>query len=81
VNSHLSQTSGYIGEPTTHILRQARTAFALNNRNYGFGEKTMRSQIGQPAIPFDLLDTQGRPHRLADYAGKWLLLVFHRHLG
>ena len=41
----------------------------------------MRGQIGKPAISFDLVDTQGARHRLADYAGKWLLLVFHRHLG
>jgi hypothetical protein len=28
-----------------------------------------------------LPDTNGRTHRLADYAGRWLLMVFHRHLG
>jgi peroxiredoxin Q/BCP len=33
------------------------------------------------APDFELSDTEGRTHRLADYAGQWLLLVFHRHLG
>ena len=39
------------------------------------------SQIGRPAIPFELPDAEGRIHRLADYEDQWLLLVFHRHLG
>lgn len=37
--------------------------------------------LNQPAIPFRLPDVSGRIHRLTDYAGSWLLLVFHRHLG
>jgi peroxiredoxin len=40
-----------------------------------------RRQTGQTAIPFELLDAEGRSHRLSDYRGHWLLLVFHRHLG
>lgn len=36
---------------------------------------------GLPALPFQLPDSRGNPHRLADYQGRWLLLVFHRHLG
>jgi len=36
---------------------------------------------GQPASGFALRDTTGRTHRLEDYRGHWLLLVFHRHLG
>ena len=35
---------------------------------------------GAPAADFQLPDTEGRGHRLADYRGVWLLLVFHRHL-
>ena len=35
---------------------------------------------GGPAADFHLPDTDGREHRLADYRGVWLLLVFHRHL-
>ncbi|MBU0675456.1 MAG: peroxiredoxin family protein [Proteobacteria bacterium] len=35
----------------------------------------------QPAIPFELKDAKGFSHRLADYQGGWLLMVFHRHLG
>ena len=37
--------------------------------------------VGKPAVPFELTDHAGRSHRQADYAGRWLLLVFHRHLG
>jgi peroxiredoxin len=37
--------------------------------------------VGRPGIPFELQDTDGRTHRLSDYRGCWLLLVFHRHLG
>ena len=33
-----------------------------------------------PAADFALPDTSGHVHRLADYRGGWLLLVFHRHL-
>lgn len=36
--------------------------------------------VGAPAVDFELPDTEGRTHRLADYAGRWLLMVFHRHL-
>ncbi len=43
--------------------------------------RIFRSQIGRGAIPFELPDAEGRIHRLADYHGHWLLLVFHRHLG
>ena len=35
---------------------------------------------GRPAADFRLRDAAGREHRLADYRGVWLLLVFHRHL-
>lgn len=41
----------------------------------------MSNLVGQPAVPFALPDTSGRIHRLDDYRGAWLLLVFHRHLG
>lgn len=36
---------------------------------------------GKPAVSFALPDSQGRMCHLTDYAGSWLLLVFHRHLG
>jgi peroxiredoxin len=36
---------------------------------------------GQAALPFILSDSAGKRHRLEDYRGHWLLLVFHRHLG
>ncbi len=41
----------------------------------------MESRCGEPAVPFELADMQGNRHRLADYRGHWLLMVFHRHLG
>jgi len=41
----------------------------------------MGDLTGKPAVRFLLHDTEGRPHRLEDYRGAWLLLVFHRHLG
>jgi len=37
--------------------------------------------VGIPAIDFDLLDSHGTCHTLGQYRGRWLLLVFHRHLG
>jgi peroxiredoxin len=41
----------------------------------------MSSSVGKPAIDFELKDSSGAVHRLQDYTGHWLLLVFHRHLG
>jgi peroxiredoxin len=42
--------------------------------------RTHGPMVGKPAIPFALPDIHGRTHRLQDYEGHWLLLVFHRHL-
>jgi peroxiredoxin len=39
-----------------------------------------RPLIGAAAPHFELPDTRGRAHRPGDYRGRWLLLVFHRHL-
>ena len=36
--------------------------------------------VDRPAAPFALRDAGGRLHRLDAYRGRWLLLVFHRHL-
>ena len=41
----------------------------------------MDMQLGSPAVDFDLPDTTGHYHRLQDYRGHILLMVFHRHLG
>ncbi len=41
----------------------------------------MKNMVGKPAAPFELNDARGNEHRLEDYRGEWLLLVFHRHLG
>ena len=37
-------------------------------------------KAGFPAVPFAMTDTDGILHRLDEYAGSWLLMVFHRHL-
>lgn len=39
------------------------------------------SLIGREAPALALEDTTGRLHRLAESRGRWVLLVFHRHLG
>ncbi len=41
----------------------------------------MKTLFDKPAVAFELRDTHSNIHRLADSAGHWLLLVFHRHLG
>ena len=41
----------------------------------------MMDMVGRAAVPFALPDIEGHVHHLHDYAGRWLLLVFHRHLG
>jgi peroxiredoxin len=41
----------------------------------------MSNNVGKHAVDFELKDASGSLHRLQDYAGEWLLLVFHRHLG
>jgi peroxiredoxin len=35
---------------------------------------------GTDAVTFELCDTSGGLHRLQDYRGRWLLMMFHRHL-
>ncbi|MFO8036897.1 MAG: peroxiredoxin, partial [Anaerolineales bacterium] len=34
-------------------------------------------EVGQPAPDFELHDQFGKPHRLADYRGKYVLLYFY----
>lgn len=41
---------------------------------------TAYAPVGSKAVSFELPDALGGVHRLQDYAGQWLLLVFHRHL-
>jgi len=45
-----------------------------------FWRNCVSVSVGGPAVPFRLKDTSGALHRLEDYTGKWLVLVFHRHL-
>ncbi|GEM_PF-1412441 len=46
----------------------------------GLLRHAVKASEGTPAVPFALKDTTGALHRLDDYAAKWLLLIFHRHL-
>jgi peroxiredoxin len=41
----------------------------------------MKHYVGSPAVEFALADTAGTVHRLEQCRGRWLLMVFHRHLG
>ena len=41
----------------------------------------MKNQVGSPAFAFALEDTAGTARRLEQFHGRWLLMVFHRHLG
>jgi thiol-disulfide isomerase/thioredoxin len=36
----------------------------------------LASSVGAASPAFDLVDTQGRRHRLADYRGRWVVLNF-----
>jgi len=36
--------------------------------------------VGSTALDFELLSETGEIIRLSDFARRWLLLVFHRHL-
>ncbi len=36
---------------------------------------------GLAGVPFNLQGTDGTIYKSQDFAGQWLLLVFHRHLG
>ncbi len=42
--------------------------------------KPRKDLIGMNAVAFELPDANGSVHRLSEYRGGWLLLVFHRHL-
>jgi peroxiredoxin len=41
----------------------------------------MLNRENAPAVDFNLADTAENAHTLAEFKGRWLLLVFHRHLG
>lgn len=37
----------------------------------------MKQEVPYPAPEFTLTDSEGEPHRLGDYRGKWLILYFY----
>ncbi len=41
----------------------------------------MEMPTGGAAVPFSLADADGAVRTLEEFRGRWLLLVFHRHLG
>lgn len=43
-------------------------------------DMSLGNRMGERAPDFTLQDGGGRETRLQDYAGSWLLMVFHRHL-
>ncbi|MEM7781865.1 MAG: hypothetical protein AAF623_00695 [Planctomycetota bacterium] len=59
-------------------LRLIGTNYRLGNLNE---RETTMSLVGKPAVDFELPDAFGSVHRLSDYRGQWLLMIFHRHLG
>jgi len=71
-----SRTSGSVGGEGRQLPSSTRLLFDLRGVVV-----SMRSLVGQPAVTFNLSDAEGRTHRLDDYRGAWLLMVFHRHLG
>jgi hypothetical protein len=65
-------------EDPASLARIADPMTGLSSRRGGFA---MSDLTGKPAVPFRLRDSEGRIHRLEEYRGSWLLMVFHRHLG
>ena len=43
-------------------------------------EADMTLLVGKRALDFELPDSEGNIHCLDQYLGRWLLMVFHRHL-
>ena len=37
----------------------------------------MKHRTGDEAPDFQLMDQHGKPHKLSDYTGKWVLLFFY----
>jgi len=56
-------------------------ASALTIQPQLIGGREMENLIKHSAISFNLSDSEGLAHRLSDYKGNWLLMVFLRHLG
>ena len=52
----------------------------IHQRKINRPNDLMKSLVGSPAVPFELPDSSGKMHKLADYRGQQLLMVFHRHL-
>ncbi|BDD86990.1 hypothetical protein [Desulfofustis limnaeus] len=71
------------GAEGSFTLTPRKIRFIQMNETYGPKPQEMKHNdlIGSPAVPFVLKDASGRPHSFEQYQGRWLLLVFLRHLG
>ena len=56
------------------FLRFVLIAFVLHA-----GNAVAAPRVGEPAPDFTGMDTQGKPHRLADYRGKTVVLEWTNH--
>jgi cytochrome oxidase Cu insertion factor (SCO1/SenC/PrrC family) len=69
--------------PARVKIGRAPTTHRCSGKKYGLKPPEMKHNdlIGSPAVPFMLKDAYGRPHSFDQYRGRWLLMVFLRHLG
>lgn len=63
------------------MLREELGAWTPRTHQHCWMSWIMKSLVGLPAPEFDLKDTAGEVHSLSRYRDRWLLMVFHRHLG
>ena len=40
-------------------------------------EAAVPAEVGKVAPPFELMDTNGKAHKLSDFKGKWVVLAFY----
>lgn len=73
------------GEPSTAavVVQRADGGMAgqVSSHRSDLEQSMFEQRTGRPAVDFELSDASGRSHHLSDFRGRWLLLVFHRHLG
>jgi len=78
---NLSRARGHMKSYTDRDRIRGRSGDRLQWEGEDPKESIVTDLTGKSAVPFELRDSTGRIHRLETYRGKWLLLVFHRHLG
>lgn len=80
VFEHRTQGTGHRAVVAPCYAIDGRHVPRRPNSTSGRAEDGMNSDVGSPAVGFALEDTTGTVHRLEQYRGHWLLMVFHRHL-